>query len=253
MPEVELCPTGFAHDRRWMLVDANGRFISQRELHELCLFIPSYAPQGFTIRYGSDEIVLPLAIHVGEQIPAVVWDDTVEAIVANEQINAWFSSRLNRSVRMVYMPDTSKRSIDDKYKVNNDDVVSFADGYPVLTIGEAALALLQSKVSEPLPMNRFRANLVFTGGEAHDEDTWKRFSIGGQEFYGVKPCARCVVTTIDQHTGKGGAEPLRTLATYRRQEHKILFGQNVISPVSGSIRIGDSITVLETTDQFLLQ
>jgi uncharacterized protein len=102
-------------------------------------------------------------------------------------------------------------------------------------------------------MNRFRPNLVFTGGNPHDEDTWKRFAINGQQFYGVKPCARCVVTTIDQQTGEANAEPLKTLATYRRQEHKILFGQNVISPVNGFIRLGDTITIEEITDQFLLQ
>jgi len=190
MPEVQLCPTGFVNDRRWMLIDENDRFISQREHHALCLFVPSYTTQGFTIRYESDELVLPFAVPQGERVQVVIWDDTVEAIVADAHINAWFSSRINMPVRMVYMPDTSKRAVNEKYKVSAQDVVSFADGYPVLAIGEAALALLQSKVTEPLPMNRFRPNLVFTGGEAHDEDTWKRFSIEGQEFYGVKPCAR---------------------------------------------------------------
>jgi uncharacterized protein YcbX len=253
MNEVALCPTGFVNDRRWMLVDREGRFISQREHHDLCLFLPHYSPDGFMIRYQSDELLLPFTIDNGERIAATIWDDTVEAIVAGDSINEWFSTRMNRPVRLVYMPDESKRSIEDKYKVSNDDVVSFADGYPVLAIGEAALALLQSKVQEELPMNRFRPNLVFTGGNAHDEDTWKHFSINGLDFYGVKPCGRCVITTIDQQTGKAGMEPLKTLATYRRQEQKILFGQNIISPANGSIRIGDPIAIIETTDQFLLQ
>lgn len=145
------------------------------------------------------------------------------------------------------MPDTSKRNIETKYQIHGHDIVSFADGYPVLAIGEASLALLQSKIPETLPMDRFRPNLVFTGGAAHDEDLWKIFTINENLFYGVKPCARCVVTTIDQQTGKASAEPLKTLATYRKKDNKILFGQNVISATEGSISVGDPIIISANT------
>jgi uncharacterized protein YcbX len=245
MSEVSLCSTGFTHDRRWMLVDAQNRFISQREDHRLCLFTAHFAHEGFIIRYGNDELMIPFEISESESISVTVWDDVVEALMAEPAVNDWFSTRLASETKLVYMPDQSKRAVEEKYSISNNDIVSFADGYPVLTIGEASLALLQSKTDEDIPMNRFRPNLVFTGGNAHDEDNWKQFAINGQLYYGVKPCARCVITTINQQTGTANAEPLKTLATYRNDGNKIFFGQNVISPVSGSIKLGDVITVIK--------
>lgn len=244
MTEVSLCPTGFTRDRRWMLADEQNRFISQREHHQLCLFTTHFDHNGFIIRYQNDEIRIPFEIDHGKTISVKVWDDEAPALLAEPAINEWFSSRLGSDTRLVYMPDQSNRKVDEKYRIHND-IVSFADGFPVLTIGEASLSLLQSKVAEEIPMNRFRPNLVFKGGHAHDEDNWKQFSINEQLYYGVKPCARCVVTTINQQTGVANAEPLKTLATYRKDGNKILFGQNVISPVKGNIKIGDTIEVKE--------
>jgi uncharacterized protein YcbX len=122
--------------------------------------------------------------------------------------------------------------------------VSFADGYPLLIIGQASLDGLNARLTEPLPMNRFRPNLVFTGGEPHEEDNWSDFRVGTISFRGVKPCGRCVMTTIDQQTAEKGGEPLKTLATYRKNGHKILFGQNLVALSTGKIRVGDRIELM---------
>jgi uncharacterized protein YcbX len=243
---ASLCPTGLLHDRRWMLIDKNNRFISQREHHHMCLFDVAMTEEGFRIRYNEDELQIPFSLNTGERTQVTIWDDTADALVATDRISNWFSERLQQSVRLVYMPDDSKRHIPEKYRITSDDTVSFADGYPILVIGEASLAALQSMVEIPVSMSRFRPNLVFTGGAPHDEDSWRSFSIKGQPFHGVKPCARCVMITIDPQTGNTGPEPLKTLATYRRDGSKVLFGQNVIPPSSGTVSVGDEIIVAES-------
>ncbi len=240
--EAELCATGLLHDRRWMLVDRNNRFISQREFHELCLFQTAFTEKGISIRYKEDELIIPFYLTEGSPLMVTIWDDEVSALPAPGEINDWFSRQLNKDIRLVYMPDDTKRLVDTKY-TNEKEIVSFADGYPLLVIGQASLDLLQSKVQEKMSIERFRPNLVFSGGEPHCEDTWQQFTINQLSFKGVKPCGRCVITTIDPSTGKTSAEPLKTLARYRQKEHKILFGQNTIAPLSGSIAVGMEILV----------
>lgn len=238
--QVNLCNTGFEYDRRWMLVDENNQFLSQRNFPLLALCKVSLVENGFLIRYQNQELVIPFFIKEGEFVNVKIWDDEVKAIKAEEKCNQFFSSIFNQHIRLVYLPDNSHRQIDLKYAQPNESV-SFADGYPILVIGESSLELLNSKLTEPLPMNRFRPNLVFSGGLPHDEDTWKTFMVSDAEFLGVKPCGRCTVTTINQQTGEKGAEPLKTLSTYRSKENKILFGQNVIAKTLGKIKVGDII------------
>ena len=134
--------------------------------------------------------------------------------------------------------------LDERYAKSETDINSFADGYPILIIGQTALDFLNEKLETPIPINRFRPNLVFTGGLPNEEDNWKQFSIGESEFFGVKPCARCVVTTINQSSAEKGKEPLKTLATYRKVGKKILFGQNLIPKNIGKvIDIGNEIII----------
>ena len=132
------------------------------------------------------------------------------------------------------MPENLHRQVDTKY-ASKGDITSFSDGYPFLIIGQESLNLLNSKLEKPLPINRFRPNLVFNGGQPHDEDRWKQFSINDITFYGVKPCSRCVVTTVDQETGSAGTEPLRTLTTYRKFDHKVNFGMNLLHKGKGKL------------------
>jgi uncharacterized protein YcbX len=237
---AELCNTGLLHDRRWMLIDEQNKFITQREFHQLCLFKTAFVENGISITYNNDQIIIPLFLAEGTPKNVTIWDDKVDAIQASSDINDWFSKQLNQKVSLVYMPENSKRLVDLKY-ANNNEIVSFADGYPLLVIGQSSLDLLQSKLQEQITIERFRPNIVFTGGQPHCEDDWKNFSINNIPFKGVKPCGRCVITTINPTTAIAGAEPLKTLAKYRAQENKILFGQNVMGVNTGSIAVGNTI------------
>lgn len=244
LQSASMCETGLQFDRRWMLVDANHQFITQREFKQLCLFKVSMDSNRFTITYQDHQLSIPLTLETGEYCKVTVWESEVEAIVAPVELNNWFSEKLQQTVKLVYMPDSAYRGINPKYVVQNERV-GFADGYPVMIIGEASMQLLQSKVSEPIPVDRFRPNIVFSSNVAHEEDFWQYFTINTALFRGIKPCKRCLVTTINQQNAISGAEPLKTLSTYRKVDNHILFGQNVAAPVTGTVSIGDEISVID--------
>lgn len=238
---------GLQHDRRWMLIDESGRFISQREYHSLALLQPSIEGEFLNIEDRSgrmDPLKISMEEPQTEPIKVTIWDDECLAKPLGESISQWFSAFMNKSVRLVYMHKGSQRIADQRYAPQPDDVVSFADGYPMLVISQESLDLLSKKVGAEIPMNRFRPNMVLTGLEPHGEDTLAEVSINGLKLYGVKPCARCVMTTIDQQTAEKGKEPLKTLASYRKTGAKILFGENFIPEIEGQITVGDSVEVL---------
>jgi uncharacterized protein YcbX len=172
-----------------------------------------------------------------------IWDDVVHATDLGDEAARWISSFLGADCRVVFMPDDVVRPVDPRY-AQPGDRVGFADAYPFLLISQGALGELNRRLKSPLPMNRFRPNLVVDGVPPHAEDGWARIAIGGVMFEVVKPCARCVVTTTDQETGERGHEPLRTLATYRRTNGKVHFGQNLIHQGGGELRVGDAVEVL---------
>ena len=234
---------GLKYDRRWMLIDESNQFISQRTFPELCLFKVEMHEQGFLIAYKNNSIDIPFEISEGELIQVQIWDDQVFAIVADDNLNTFFSKQLNYPCRLVYMPESTHRLVDSNY-VKHNTSVSFADGYPVLIIGQASLNLLNEKLDEPIEMNRFRPNIVFTGGTAHVEDLWCELTVGTTIMQGVKPCGRCQVTTINQQTGVIAKEPLKTLATYRNFNNKINFGQNTIVLKEGKISLNDQILIV---------
>ena len=241
-------PRGLQYDRRWMLVDEQGRFVSQREVAGLTL-LGTAIESPFLVVFSKNNprrrIHLPLSPSVTEmpEVAVNIWDDHCAARQYAPDVNAWFSDTLGSPVRLVHMPDSSWRPADSKY-VPKDVPVSFADGYPYLLISQASLDDLNGRLDTPLPMNRFRPNFVYSGGEAYEEDGWSNFFIGDVPFLGVKTCARCIVPTTDQDTGQRAAEPLKTLATYRKQENRILFGQNVIwlGGTQHVVRIGDTVS-----------
>jgi uncharacterized protein YcbX len=171
-----------------------------------------------------------------------VWDDTCSATWLGEPSARWFSEFLETDCNLVHMADRHVRPADPIFAPPGARV-SFADGFPFLLISEESLADLNRRLVAPLPMNRFRPNLVVAGGEPYAEDGWKRIEIGGLSLRVVKPCGRCVVTTTDQDTGERGQEPLRTLATYRRQDGLVMFGQNVIHEAPGRLRVGDAVVL----------
>ncbi|MEB2778265.1 MOSC domain-containing protein [Algoriphagus sp. D3-2-R+10] len=234
---------GFELDRRWMLIDETGQFLSQRSFPLMAMLhveIGVDSLRVYHISNPSDFIHIPIA-EEGDAISSVtVWDDEMPARLVNPKIDHWFSKTLGRNVRLVKMPDTTERKVDPRYAVNGESV-SFADGMPYLLIGQESLEDLNSRLETPVPMNRFRPNIVFSGGESFAEDSWKKMQIGDLYFQVIKPCARCIMTTVDQETGIKAAEPLKTLATYRKVGNKILFGQNMVALSSGIIKVGDKI------------
>jgi len=161
-------------------------------------------------------------------------------IEVSRESGTGFSVRLGVKCKIVSCPEENRRPIDPEYGINQEQV-SLADGYPFLIIGEKSLADLNKRLKQPLPMNRFRPNLVFSGGNAFEEDAWRNFRIGNNRFVGVKPCSRCAITTVNQDTAEKGIEPLATLSTYRKRDGKVYFGQNVIAIDHGKIFEGDEI------------
>ena len=248
---VNITDRGFEHDRRWMLTDKNNRFISQREIADMALLQVEILKDGLKIYHKNDPancIEIPFNPSTFETAMVDIWGIQCEAQLVNAEADKWFSKILNTHCRLVYMPDSTKVKIDERYAISHQDITSFSDGYPILMISEASLQHLNTRMEVSLPMNRFRPNLVFTGGDPFIEDRMKEFSINGCTFFGVKPCARCVITTIDQDAAEKGKEPLKTLSLYRKKDTKVFFGENVIAAGTGVINVGDTITILQTKE-----
>jgi uncharacterized protein YcbX len=234
---------GLQYDRRWMLCNEQNEFISQRELKELALFKLQFTNSGFGVQYKNElPFEIPFSIN-GKTENVKVWDDSCEAI-EYKKASDWFSKTLNFTCKLFYMPNETERKVNEKYTVNNE-ITSFSDGFPILIIGQESLNDLNNKLKEKVEINRFRPNIVFNGGKAFDEDNFSNFSINNIRFKGVKLCARCVVTTINQTTGKSSVEPLKTLATYRNQDNNVMFGKNVIAlQANGFIQLNDELKLL---------
>jgi uncharacterized protein len=239
----ELEERGFKYDRRWLLIDKSGMFITQRKYPRLALLQVALSATGIHVyakKNPRDYIELPFSPAAEQLVPVTIWDDQTFGQLVDPFVSKWFSEKLEMDCDLVVMPESIQRKIDPKYAVNGESV-SFADAMPYLIIGQASLDELNSRLADPVPMNRFRPNLVFSGGIPFEEDQWSSLKIGGAEFKITKPCARCVLTTIDQDTGKKGKEPLQTLAKYRNQNNKIMFGQNLLLLNGERIQVGDLV------------
>lgn len=244
---------GFLFDRRWMLVDENGRFLSQREVPELALFQTTVTEGHLHI---SDPLRREIKIPISSGKPwgkrAVVWGSSCRADWYGAEVDRLLSDSLSRRCHLVKMSEGFKRRLAPYYSVNQGDSVSFADGFPFLVTTTASLEELGRRVGEYVPMDRFRPNIVIRNSTPFEEDRWRILSIGNHSFHLVKPCARCVVTTIDQETGVvADGEPLRTLAKFRTTSRagksKILFGQNAVAAdASGSLSAGDSVVLIKS-------
>lgn len=239
---------GLKYDRRWMVVDESGSFITQRTDASLGRLHQSVTGRELIVRSErAGEIRLPLEAvdtAAAERSRARVWLDDVDVIDCGSDAAAFISTHLERTARIVHMPDDSVRQVDPAY-ARAGDRVSFADGYPLLLIGAASLDDLNSRLIEPVEMSRFRPSIVVSGGAPFEEDTWRSIRVGSIVCDVVKPCGRCVVTTIDPVTGISGREPLRTLGGYRRWNGHVWFGQNVIHRGIGTLAVGDAAEVLE--------
>lgn len=240
--EVDL--RGLKFDRRWMLIDENNRFISQREKSGLLNFKLNLDAYNLIIEHTLDgsRITIPLNFNTSTKVKITIWDDTILASHVSSNIDDWFSDKLGIKCRLVFQADEDTRKIDEKYFVSGNEETSFSDGYPILIISEESLRNLNSKCPEAIEIERFRPNIVISNCQSHEEDELKSFEINSLKFVGVKPCARCIMTTINPKTQLKTAEPLKTLNTYRKIGNKIMFGQNVVVHSSGIIKIGDKLT-----------
>ncbi|TRX39033.1 MOSC domain-containing protein [Flavobacterium restrictum] len=247
LQESKVTDRGLELDRRWLLVDGNSRFLSQREYPKLALFQPEIAGDFLQVidREQGDSIAFlhhPIALENKTEV--TVWDDSIVAFEVSSSISSWFTQKLGFPTRLVYMPHESRRLVAPEYAVAPSAINSFSDGYPFLLIGQSALDDLNARLANPVPMNRFRPNFVMTNTVAFEEESWREFRIGSVDFVGVKPCERCIMTTVDQEKGTlSGKDPLKTLATYRKFENKVLFGQNAIGLGLGTVVVGDVCTV----------
>ena len=251
---------GLRHDRRWMLTNRDGIFMTQREFPRMALIDVAIASDGLRVTSeNAGEMAVPFEPDKGERHRVTIWKSICDAEVYSGAISEWFSDVLGTPCQLVRMPDATQRHINPIFD-RGKDIVSFADGYPIMILGEASLEELNSRLEERLPMNRFRPNLVVSSIEAYAEDNWQRVHIGEAIFRSTKPCERCVITTVDQSKGEfAGKEPLKTLATYRMAKdvipdkyklfgmngNAVLFGQNLIGETPGErISVGEAITVL---------
>lgn len=241
LPAGRVLSKGITHDRRWMLIDENNQFMTQRVYPGMALFKLSPAQEGFLVNFGEEQIHLPFE-HTGIATTARIWDDEVNVYEVSKRHSEWFSHHLGMACRLVFFPENEPRAVDPDYAFGREQV-SLADAYPLLMIGQESLNDLNSRMRIPLPMNRFRPNIVFKGGMPYAEDNWKNLAIGQTRLSAVKPCSRCVLTTVDQDTGRKGIEPLVTLATYRKKGNKINFGQNLLVKQEGLVTVGEEISL----------
>lgn len=245
LQEARIDPWGVRGDRRWALLGSDGRAVTQRDCPVLATV--DVRPMRTGIRLGA-----PGSAELGVDRPSGrrdkerirVWGSVTEGVPADSAAHEWLSRLVGRPVTLLYMPDEIERPVDPRYG-REGDRTGFADGYPILLTSEASLAVLNARLASAVPMDRFRPNLVVDGEIGFAEDEWAAIRAGSLTFRVVKPCPRCVVTTVDQRSGKRGVQPLRELATFRERDGRILFGQNLIPDGSGSVRVGDTVEVLE--------
>ncbi|MEU5218714.1 MOSC N-terminal beta barrel domain-containing protein [Streptomyces sp. NPDC020807] len=252
--DAEVQPWGLAHDRRWTVVDGAGKIVTQRKHPRLALASAEPTADGGVVLsapgHPSLEVGVPDAA-LGT-ITTEVFEDLVEAVPAGPEAAAWVSAYLGIDARLVHMDAPEhRRPVAPKYALPGE-TVTFADGYPVLVATSASLDALNALIAQgdhahegPLPMSRFRPNLVVDGTEAWAEDGWTRLSVGEVTFRVARDCGRCVVTTTDQDTAARGKEPLRTLARHRTVNRRTIFGQLLVPEHRGTVRVGDPVKILD--------
>jgi len=246
LEEVAVLERGFAWDRRWMVVGEDHRFLSQRQLPKMATIKAAVTGQELALSHGKSEITVPVnPPQNAARIQVTVWKDQVEAVLLPDH-GHWLSEILNHRCDLVFMPNSTRRAVNPAF-AQPGAIVGFADAYPVLLIGEASIADLNARLSEPVPVDRFRPNIVVSSLEPFVEDQWGEFTVGSAVLCGTKACDRCSVPTIDQLTGdRTGPEPIRTLSSYRRIGEGVYLGQNLTVRQTGRISVGDPVAVRNT-------
>jgi len=244
MDSVQLDRFGLAGDRRWMLVDEDGVAITQRDEPRMALVQTQLRDHTLVLELDGELIEVPFPPGSEPKCQVTVWADEVSAVDAGQEAALWWSANLGRACRLVFIAQDSFRYVDGNY-AGAGETVGFADAFPLLLISQASLDDLNTRLETPVPMNRFRPNLVVSGCEPFAEDSWKRIKVGDMEFDLVKPCDRCVMPSIDQATAEKDPHINRVLASFRRRDGKIYFGQNLLYRGVGKIHLSSSVEVLE--------
>lgn len=246
LTQSQVTSRGLQYDRRWMLIDADNQFLSQRKFPQMAFFKLQLRNNGIEVLHEPTgvQVTIPFEPQINEQLTVKIWDDECNANTVSRDLDQWFGNILEFECRLVYMGDGDLRPVDPKY-ASPDHITSFADAYPMLLISEASLNHLNTKLTKQVPMEQFRPNIVIAGTEPYIEDRIKHFTAAGIDFYGVKPCARCVMIGVDQNTAQLSAEPLKTLAGYRKANNKIFFGQNLVHNGSAMLKIGEEVNIVE--------
>lgn len=248
LPEALVEARGLQWDRRWMLVDPEGLFITARKWPRLAMVATHLLDTQLLIEApGRDPLSIPLADNGPGDREVTIWRDRCPVHEVSAAADNWFSDWLGTECRLVRLSDQDTRPVDREYGQAGDQV-SLADGYPLLVIGEASLADLNRRLEQPVEMRRFRPNLVISTDQAFIEDQWRRIRVGDVELELVKGCSRCVFTTVNPDKGEKHArqEPLRTLGTYRRKGGSgVFFGQNAVPRSLGTLHVGDEVEVLD--------
>jgi uncharacterized protein YcbX len=239
-------PRGLAGDRRWLVVDEADRFLTQRELPHMATVAARNEPGGLALTApGRPPIFVPIPPADATPRLVTIWRDTVDAVVAGPEAERWLTGALGVPCTLVYQANPASRPVNPAFAAPGD-VVSFADGYPLLVTSTASLSDLNARLLAKVPMLRFRPNLVVEGAHPWAEDDWQRIRIGAASFRVPKPCDRCGIPSIDQETGlrPDPEEPLRTLKTFRRDASgRVLFGMNLVPETLGSVQVGDAVEV----------
>jgi uncharacterized protein len=240
----EVAETGLKYDRKWMLVDQNRQFLSQRRLPRMALIKTSFDGDKLILSApGMTDLALALNPKAGEILRCSIWHDEVDVVAVSGAADQWLSGFLQLECRLVYQSDDSLRTVNQQY-AQADDITALSDGFPFLLISENSLADLNKAMQLDLPVIRFRPNLVISGCDAYAEDMWREISIGNISFRLPKPCSRCAVPTIDPETGETSKEPLTTLNRLRKWENKVYFGQNALHNAQGKLSVGDKVKIL---------
>lgn len=237
---------GLRYDRKWMLVDEDGQFMSQRRLPRMALFKPRIEQENLIVSAaGMQDMPLALQPVGGDDIEVTIWRDRCIARTVSSQADEWFSEFLDTKCRLVYHPDDRRRQVDQRYAKPSDQT-AFSDGFPFLIVSENSLATLNQKMSAAIGINRFRPNLVIADCDSYAEDSWRRIRINGIEFRLPKPCSRCAVPGIDPDTAISDKETLLTLSKLRKWENQVYFGQNALHDGLGELAVGNHVDILET-------
>jgi uncharacterized protein len=241
LPSTIVEQQGLQHDRRWMLINEENIFMSQRQHINMSAFVTYISYDHLIVKYDNDELRIPFQPSSNENIDAIVWGNEVQGLEVSQEISKWFSAKLKTTCKLIKLVDHSRvKQID---AINSSTSVSFADGYPILILGTASVLKLNEFCPEIIDANRFRANIIIETNKAHEEDNWKIVRNNHFKIQNIKPCVRCQVINIDQENGTAGIEPTKTLASYRRTNEGIIFGSNAICINEGKVGVGDVVYV----------